>query len=523
MNRSVAVIAIAVAPAIACAQAWPFYGGNTSRVPVVEATADATTLDQPAWSLEQVPSGPVSVLTTTGPVSDGERVFFTADAGGTHRLIAIDIVTGIRLWDAEIPTPSQDSWASPAVDEENGSVLSATGDELRAHDTQTGSLLWTTTLARTIVNASPLITTDRGPADRAFIVHEDGSFLTFDGGVLYAINVDPFDAASNPHNPGEVVWSMPLDAAATGASVAYEAGVVILSDAGDPFFGGPGSVRAIDVSDAAPVELWRTDSPDGEGYFGGVSLLNGSVLAVTYGFFGGLDSASLVSLDASTGVEQWSLPTNRSSSIPIPLSDGRVLVSGGIDGFGSVPSLALFSSNGTSAAPLWLTATDTFNDLNTNDLIEDGEYLRIGGWTHLPAVLADGASRLGVVGTLAGAGVSFSAYNELRIVDLSLPPSDPGFVVCQTAGAGNTPIIAAGHILSLGPTGLFAFELPGGSIPGDANGDGVVDLDDLYAWYQDPNAELDANGDQVINADDARFIESIIRAGEIEDMTAGRR
>lgn len=500
------------APAVACAQggAWPMYGLGADRVPVIEGAVDSATLDAPAWTLETLPSlGAISVPTPTGPVSDGERVYFTADVGGAHRLIAADLATGSPLWDAVIDPPAQDSWSSPAVDLQNTTVLSVTGAELRAHDAVTGSLAWTTPLARSVVNASPLVTTDRGPADRAFIVSEDGSYVTFDGGVLHAVNVDPFDAAMNPYQPGEVVWTVPLAAAATGASVSYDAGVVYLADAGDPFFGATGSVRAIDVSGLAPVELWRTDAASG-GYFGGVSVSDGALLAATYVFTGGTSAATLSKLDAATGAELWSVPCNRTSSVPVALPGGRVLLAGGIDGFGTLPSVEVFADNGSSATRTLFT-------------IDDSPSLSVGGWTNLPAVLDSGDRLVAAVGTLPGSGSLFDAYNELRLLDLSLPAADPGFVVDSFTGCGSTPIVAGDRLCSLGRTGLFAFDLPGGALAGDADGNGVVDLDDLYAWYQDPSAERDADGDGQITPEDAALIESIIRAGELEDMTGARR
>lgn len=510
MKRLCFMLALA-APAVACAQegAWTHYGRGVDRVPIVAGDADSTTLDAPAWTVETLPTlGAISVPTPSGPVSDGERVFFTADVGGAHRLVAVDLETGAPLWDAVIDPPFQDSWSSPAVDLENSTVLGASGAGLRAHDVATGALLWSTPLARSVVNASPLVTSDRGPGDRAFIVSEDGSFVTFNGGVLHAINVDPFDAATNPYQPGEIVWTLPLEAAATGASVAYANGLLYLSDAGDPFFGAPGSVRSIILSEP-PTEFWRRDAASG-GYFGGVSVSQGAVFAATYVFSGGTTAATLTKLDDAGGGLLWSVPCNRSSSVPVPMPDGHVLLSGGIDGFGTLPSVEVFEDNGSSATRTLFT-------------IDDSPSLVVGGWTNLPAVLDTGDGLVAAVGTLPGSGALFGAYNELRLLDLSLPASDPGFVIDAFTGCGSTPIVAGGRLLSLGPTGLFAFELASETIPGDADGNGVVDLDDLYAWYQDPAAERDANGDGQVTTADAAFIEAIIRAGEIEDMTGGRR
>ena len=88
---------------------------------------------------------------------------------------------------------------------------------------------------------------------------------------------------------------------------------------------------------------------------------------------------------------------------------------------------------------------------------------------------------------------------------------------------GTTPIVAGDRLLSLGPAGLFAFALPQDDDPLDIDGSGEVDLDDLYAWYQDPGAQRDTDGDGQVTPADGALIEATIRAGELADMTGGWR
>jgi len=56
--------------------------------------------------------------------------------------------------------------------------------------------------------------------------------------------------------------------------------------------------------------------------------------------------------------------------------------------------------------------------------------------------------------------------------------------------------------------------------PVDVDGDGRIDIDDLYYITQHPT---DINGDGIADAEDARCLERYLRRNELEDMTAGRR
>lgn len=71
-------------------------------------------------------------------------------------------------------------------------------------------------------------------------------------------------------------------------------------------------------------------------------------MAASYSFTGGRTSANLVKLDALTGVMSWSVGCNRTASVPVYVEGGRVVVAGGLDGFGSIPTLQLFDDLGTS-------------------------------------------------------------------------------------------------------------------------------------------------------------------------------
>jgi prepilin-type N-terminal cleavage/methylation domain-containing protein len=140
--------------------------------------------------------------------------------------------------------------------------------------------------------------------------------------------------------------------------------------------------------------------------------------------------------------------------LPVPLPDGRVVVSGGIDGFGCAPSLQMFSSGG---ALLWDTALATWNDLNGNQQLDPGEYLRLGGWTHQPVLIASPTAPRLVSGNL---GSTVVGTVQTMLLRLDAGPTSPQFVEQTIDGPGASPAIAAcqGVIgaFAAGPNGLFA-------------------------------------------------------------------
>jgi len=504
-------------------QAWSHYGAGADRV-AVRGMVDPIDVEAVAWQAATGPQGePLAISNETGVVSDGAWGFALGTLDGAPTLIAFDALNGVALWTAMVPAPVDDSWSTPAVDLGNGSVLVAAGSGLWAFDAATGDPLWSATLPRPVVNASPVVTSDLGPRDRAFIVHADSLYATADGATLHCVNVDPFDAALNPYEPGDFVWSVPLLAAATGASPAYRDGVVYVTDAGDPFFSAPGRVRAFDATAASPpLPLWETANPAGLGFYGGVSVAEAadglSVYAASYAFTGGQTSANLLRIDAATGSIRWSVPCNRTSSVPIPLPDGRVLLSAGIDGFGSVPSVQLFEDLGASAVRVWDTAIDSWDDADDDGVMDPGEYLVVGGWTHLPAVATTASGSVAYCGTLPTDGL-FGAYQRIAALDLSRAPSDPGFVIGERIGAGNPPAIVGARLVTLGPGGPVSL---GSAAPAyDVDGNGRVDVDDLYTWCLG-QGDRDVDLDGSITTADRNTLERHLREGDLEIMAAVR-
>lgn len=441
---------------------WTHFAGNAKRhtVPTLTHSPSLTTV---AWeNPEFIP------IPQSGLVVDAAHVYAIArDAGNATVAVALDRQTGSTVWSAPVAPPILDSWSSPAVDLEHGTLIVASGATLVALDTATGDLVWSQSLPTTIVNTSPVVTDDLGDRDRVLITTY--SFGFGEPAQLICINTDPFDAATNPHQPGDIVWSKVLSADSSGNTPAYQNGRVYLATAS----GGSsqrGTIRCYDITaDTAPASpLWSFTNTINTGFFGGVSIAKGHVYASSYSFTGLQTSANTVKLNKNTGTLIWSVPTNRTDATPIVLPDGDVIVSSGVATgafdflpfFGSLPSIQFIGDQGSTASLLWDSALATHDDLNTNSIWDFGEpYLSIGGWTHQPIALSiSGAPHL-LVGTLPESqpGINIDHNTDLRLIDLTASPTDPGFIVEHATGTGSTPAFASGWVFTSGPTGVRAY------------------------------------------------------------------
>lgn len=462
------------------------------------------------------------MVAQAGVVANETIVIGVGQIDGQYHVIAAKRSDGTIAWTYPVPSPVFDSWSTPAIDMARGTVLIASGTLLIALDLSTGSLAWEAQLGREIINASPLVTHDLAPADRAFVTDADG--LGFEG-QLYCINVDPYDSVDNPFEPGQIVWSIPLGAL-SGNTPCYDSGTIYITSPTDPDGTAPGQIHAFDATATiAPTPLWTFTNTINAGFFGGACVTRGAVFAASYNFNGGQFSANLVKLNATSGSLIWSAPSNRTSSIPIPLPDGRIALSTGLQGFGSVPSVQLFQDNGDSATLLWDSAIETWQD-DGDGRIEPGEFLRVGGWTHQPAlVIQDQQPPLLYVGAIPEAG-PFGPYTDLYAINLDRHPTDPDFIAEHFAQTGATPALASANLYTVGEQGLFAFGPPPPPPPPpcncDVNEDGKVDVDDLYAWEQSRGMR-DVNDDGVIDQADRTLLIQILRQDEAADMAQGRR
>jgi outer membrane protein assembly factor BamB len=443
--------AVVLAPAAADMD-WTHFARSPARSAVMAAMPPA--LGPPRWVLAEVGGSAIVFNGQFGVVASGGIACATGRHQSQHVVVAARVSDGEVLWMRPVPSIHLDSWSTPAIDGRNGTVIVASGAFVTALDLLNGAERWQAALSRPVVNASPLVTDDLAPANRAFITDYDG----FGGsGRLYCINVDPFDAAANPHQPGAVVWSVVLGDT-SGNSPAYADGVVYIAAVGNG--SDDGLVYAFDAAAMTPPEpLWVFVNPLPRGFFGGVAVHESGqdrfIYSASYSLYGGQFAANLVKIRGADGTLVWSTPSNRTSSLPIVLGDGRIVLSSGIRGYGSTPSIQLFQDDGTSAAMLWDSAVDTWVDSNQNGIMDPGEYLLLGGWTHQPiAYTHRGGNRL-VSGAIQAQ--TFAACNDLYIIDLDRHPSDPAFVVSHTQGAGSTPAAVGPQLLTLGPGGLHAF------------------------------------------------------------------
>jgi len=495
---------------------WPALGGGASHESR-STLASTPSLVAPAWTRSADDQGRAITWNAASGVVVSRDVVLALGSivnGMTqHRLWCLDRFDGGVRWSIIVDAANLSSWSTPTIDERRSTVLVAAGSTLTAYTLNSGTQQWRTALQAPIVNASPIVTHDLGLADRAFITDYDGFGA---GARLYCINVAPSNAA-NPFEPGAIVWSVMIGAA-SGNTPAARDGRVYVSSVGDWGFA-PGQIMCLDArATTAPSPLWTFDNPSGESFFGGAcATKDGAIFAASYAFYGSTLSANLIKLDARTGAMKWSTPCNRTASIPVPLSGGRIALSGGLQGYGTVPTLQLFVDHGASATMLWDSSLETWTDSNSNGSRDVGEFVPLGGWHNQPVALSDG-TRLSL-GTIASGG-DVSGYSTLSIVNMSVAPSSASFVVAQRGGVGASPAAAGSNLYSLGTAGLMAFGPPPARC--DVNTDGRVDIDDLYAWEQGGGTR-DVNRDGNVTSEDRDTLIAELRRDERADMEGTRR
>ncbi len=491
-TRLIGVVAFACM-SVAHAQDWTHFAQGPNRVAVrTGSIGTGQTIGSALWTVSTGPAGEaVSFLGRTSVVQSDDHIVGIGRVDGLFAVIDVDANDGEVRWFAPIATPFADSWASPAIDATNHTVLVASDDEVAAFDLSSGASLWQASLQRRVVNASPLVTTHLGPADRAFVTD-----FAFGGqtGRLYCINVDAFDAALNPHDPGDIVWSVGVgEMSGASPTLAGENVVVATSD---------GRVVAFPVDAAAPPEpVWDSPNPGGLGLFSGVAYRGGALYVASYNFFGGQTSSNLIKLDALTGQVLWSVPSNRTDAVPLPLVDGRIILSTGVNGFGSRASVQMFQDNLTSASLMW----DTFLDGGPE----------VGYWTHTPVALES----LGGAFVMASApppGDPYGASPATLVLNLSKLPNEAGFVQETLNGVGISAIGPAARVYGIGAGGLRAYQLPPAPCPADFNDSGIVDFFDLISYLEaftsnDPEADL--TGDGLINFFDLQAFLTIFGMG----------
>lgn len=500
---------------------WPtFAGGNARNAVSRHALPDVAT---PAWSLSQYEGLMIAWIPQATPVVSGTHVFAVgstqAGQGREFALFAVSRDTGAVAWRAVLPQAvTLESQASPAIDAGNKSVLVAAGSTLAAFAQSDGTLRWSVTLPQQLVNASPLVTSDRGGSDRVLVTTYSPGPAS---GELVCVNVDAFDAASNPWQPGDVVWNVAigLTSGNTPAMLPKALGgddMVVVSTIGEAGLVA-GAIMAFDVgASVAPQPLWTFTNTRPQGFFGGSTLAMGAsgrleVTAASYAFGGGISSANTVRLDARTGTLLGETPTNRTNASPIVLASRRIALATGIGGFGSAPSLLWLDGSLGASATITHSARDTWMDVDGDGRYDAGEYLRLSGYNAQPAASVFGGVPLLLVPTMQVAGTTVSSGASLSVVDPLRAATQAGFVVQQTQMAGGSVALAGANAYSVGSGGLVAF----GPVPArfDVNSDGRRGMDDLYAWAAG-SGQRDVTGDGVINGADFDALRALLRSDE---------
>lgn len=521
---------------------WDHAGGGPTRAAVRPWLGHAQVAGDwshgPRWVLSHTPGGqPIAFVGQASVVAVAlpqPRVVAIATIAGQTRVLCVDAETGSIVWNVAVASRSFDSWSSPAIDTATGSVLVASGDVLACLALADGAERWRVTLAAPVVNASPLVL-DAGSAQARVFISDFGGF----GGpsALYAVALAPRAGTLHPFDPGHLVWTAPIGSA-SGASPAGAWGVVYVASTGLDG-SGAGEVRAFDGRDAGasgpPAPLWTFTNPLAEGFFGGVSIAQGvvqgpsgpvaraSVYAASYAFFGGQASANLVAIDARDGAGRlrWSVEANRTSSTPVPTPDGRVVLSTGVLGFGSVPSVQLFAGHDAFALPLWDTALDTWTDANANGTLDLGEFLLAGGWTAQPAVVQGPGGTVRVLVGVPFTGSGSGPPTALLELDGQRVPTQSGFVAQQRGGAGSSPALLGLGVYSAGAAGLVAL----GHAPprADLSGDGRVGSDDLYAWEAVVGSARDVDRTGAVDGLDRALLRYELRRTEASALIGGAR
>ncbi|MCB9845136.1 MAG: PQQ-binding-like beta-propeller repeat protein [Phycisphaeraceae bacterium] len=493
---------------------WPMLAGGPAHPGVCAGRPPQ--LNSPLWIVSVDQTGaPLLFHDRAGVIVGDQFVYALAEREGECVLAAIEPAAGHVAWTCAIPPPAFNSWSTPTYHRGSDSVLVASDLWVTAIDATEGSVRWQTELHLEIVNASPIVT-EGLVGDRAFIVDSD-SF--FDEGRLYCLNVSQTSEA-NPFEPGQVVWSVEIGST-VGATPAYADGVVYVAIAGE-HSPGRGRIKAYPaLVESAPNPIWTFSNVKNEGFYGGVAVRDepqgSAVYAASYAFFGERASANLVKLDAQTGTLIWSVDCNRTSSIPIVLDDDRIVLSTGIQGYGSVPSIQVFSQSEAGASLIWDSALATWMD-DGDGKIEPGEFVPLGGWDHQPIVLGRAEHATLIVGEPANPPVG--PYAGLRTLRVPNVPPRAEDLQSLTELAGCTPARAKEILYSVGVNGLAAFG-PTGPRP-DVDGNGIVEIDDLYAWEQGLG-ERDVNQDGAVDSRDRDALLGILRKDEVKNMAAPRR
>jgi hypothetical protein len=366
-------------PAFAQAN-WPTQGGSSARAGT--GTFFPPSLASPRWvATHDCLNRPITFDHHAGPVTWGDLVIAVGRVAGHDHLLAFDWWTGVCQWATPIPSRVLNSWSTPTIDAENGTVLVASGASLSAYNLADGSFCWRADLFLDVVNASPCVTGDLGPA-RPGLHHRLRPLRRRLIALLHQRR--PLGTLSPTRGrPGDIVWQAPIGSA-SGATPAYLAGRAYVAVAGEFSFG-PGRIHAFTAEQSGPAKArmdlcqlpafrflrgrHRSCRPWGH------LPLRGVLRVLRRHPLGKHGQGRR--LDRRPPLEHP--PAGAPSSTPVVVGDGRIVLSSGVLGFGSAPEVALFLDLGTHATRLWSTALNTWIDVDQDNRLDVGEFMLAGG------------------------------------------------------------------------------------------------------------------------------------------------
>lgn len=452
---------------------WPVFQHDAYNSGVSPAPAPVAGLS-PLWT-SSVPGG-IKFVAGTAPVISGDTLYAYAQTDAvidwdTYEvltpphgyLVALSATTGAVKWTSQQLHDDDGGWGShngSSVDVASGDIYVASWNMMYRISHTDGSILWQHdtggTYSNVVVNGAPAIGNGK-------------AYWTTGGGDGHLIGVD-------------------LNAGTGGASVPASLNVGLPQDVGGSSLG-------------APVLF---------------NLSGTAYLAVNYGHaFGFPQGGGIQVLDAHTGDVLWSksqaeLPAGATATeraaytfnSNMTFANGVLYARGYDDQMGHTWNGTLWAMDAATGSVLWKTlnlsgTTGVYDNIPNGQgaPIVVGNRVYVSGGTALwggqgEEVQAYSATNGERLWSVAGAG---GWANQMAYADgylyagtelggqLTVLDAATGNIVAQYSGAGSSVAIANGLVYTVDALGnMMAL---GGALPGDANGNGVVDQADYTVWY----------------------------------------
>jgi outer membrane protein assembly factor BamB len=448
----VAILAgVLVSAAARGSEDWTHLGGDASRQSTAVSGPNVVAASTLVWKVTTDPRDancPFESEGATGPVVYGGKVFAYLRCGQepNDQVAAWNADSGRLLWKTLIDPNCGGSWSTPCVDAKHNSVLIGSGFRVFALDANDGHRVWASpaVLDGSIVNASICVASDL-PHARAFITDAAYQVPDGQGGHLYCINLDA-DEPNNPYRPGQILWAFHIGDT-MGNSPSYRAGVVYVAAADRHVY----AFDANAVSEPGAL-LWTAQCQNRVHgcFWGGVTVTpEGFLYAATYLYdlTTAENNSTLVKIDCKDGRIVWTMPSERTDTIPVVVGQ-MIYVSGGAAGdYGSKPKVQAFLDQGNSAKLAWDTSVSLPGEM-------------IGSWMAQPAY-AFGKLYVGAQSQpYWDSAWRPNGNGALYVLDVTKPASDGGFLFGHVEGCGNSPAVVDGSLYSTGPNALMKFHQP---------------------------------------------------------------